>query len=114
MPLANAGNDTIVCGSSFDMKGQASIGNGLWTVNSNSVDILNPDYVNSTVIVNEYGTYTFTWTEDNNNCINSDDVVIEFVEPPFELGIDPPYSEICPGESVVLSIGNGFDTYISG
>lgn len=111
MPIANAGNDTIVCGSSFDMKGQASVGNGLWTVNSNSVDILNPDYANSTVIVNEYGTYTFTWTEDNNNCINSDDVVIEFVEPPFELAIDPPYSEICPGESVVLSISNDFDTY---
>ena len=111
MPVANAGNDTIVCGSSFDMKGQASVGNGLWTVNSNSIDILNPDYVNSTVIVNEYGTYTFTWTENNNNCISSDEVEIEFVEPPFELAIDPPYSEICPGESVILSIGDDFDTY---
>ena len=111
MPNANAGNDTIVCGSSFEMKGQASIGDGIWTVNSSNINILSPDNVNSTVIVNEYGTYTFTWTENNNNCISSDDVEIEFVEPPFELAIDPPYTEICPGESVVLSVDNSFDTY---
>ena len=42
------------------------------------------------VTLSDYGTYTFTWTESNWNCIDSDDVEIIFWESPTpaDAGID--------------------------
>lgn len=111
MPTAFAGNDTIICGPTYEMNGQSSIGDGLWSINSNNVNIYDNSNVNSSLTANEFGTYIFTWTENNNNCISSDEVTIEFVDPPSNLMIDPPYTEICPGESVTISISSIYESY---
>lgn len=111
MPIANAGNDTIICGPSFNLRGQSSIGVGNWSTSSADVSFTNPNDPNSYVVVDQFGTYEFTWTEDNNNCVSVDNVTIEFIEPPLQLAISPISSEICPGETVELSIEDLFDEY---
>ena len=111
IPIANAGNDTIICGPSFNLRGQSSIGVGNWSTNSADVSFTNPNDPNSYVVVDQFGTYEFTWTEDNNNCVSVDNVTIEFIEPPLQLSISPSNSEICPGETVELSIEDSFDEY---
>ena len=111
LPFANANNDTIICGPNYIMNAIPSIGIGTWTVNSPNIQIFDINNPNTNITANEYGVYTFTWQEDNNNCITNDDIVIDFVQPPFQTVISPPYSNLCPGDSVILSVEDIYQSY---
>ena len=111
LPFANANNDTIICGPNYIMNAIPSVGIGTWTVNSPNIQIFDINNPNTNITANEYGVYTFTWQEDNNNCITNDDIVIDFVQPPFQTVISPPYSNLCPGDSVILSVEDIYQSY---
>jgi gliding motility-associated-like protein len=81
IPVAYAGEDSDVCGPDFILEAVATVGIGTWSAvpGLTFVDVNDP---NSSVSAASYGTYTLTWTEDNNGCITSDDVDLTFYEVP--------------------------------
>ncbi len=111
MPTAYAGPDTLICGDFTTLYPLTSIGDGAWSTNDNNLIIEDPNNPYSSVNTPDYGIYNLTWTENNNNCINSDDVTIEFIEPPFNLQVTPPLTYLCPNESQVLFVEGDFQTY---
>ncbi|MCH7657461.1 MAG: gliding motility-associated C-terminal domain-containing protein [Bacteroidetes bacterium] len=91
IPVANAGADDETCELVYILDANPSVGSGLWTYAG--VPVLsatgNTDAQNQ-VTLSDYGKYTFTWTESNWNCIDSDDVEVTFWESstPAEAGED--------------------------
>ena len=79
-PISEAGDDALACGLTYALNATASVGNGQWTLNAGpgAVNFTDPTDPLSEVTVDTYGTYTFTWTEDNNSCADSDDVNVTF------------------------------------
>ncbi|MDD2635598.1 MAG: hypothetical protein PHW82_08895, partial [Bacteroidales bacterium] len=90
MPEVNAGTDESVCATSYDLTASAlTAGNtGIWTVTAGppGATFVDENAPNTTVSVNIYGTYEFTWTEyyqgntDNTACSDNDAVQITFNE----------------------------------
>ena len=83
-PVADAGPDDAVCGLSIQLGATPSIGNGQWSMSSGPG---NAAFANNTdpatqVTVDAYGSYTFTWMEDNNSCTDQDEVIITFNDAP--------------------------------
>ncbi len=88
MPNANAGPDISVCGLSYQLNATPSLGNGSWSSLQN-VSIVPVNDPNATLTVNQTGTYTLIWTEDNQGCIDSDTVLISLTKiPTSEFTID--------------------------
>ena len=83
-PVSNAGNDAIACGLIYDLNAIPSVGSGQWTLNAGpgAVNFADASDPLTEVTVDTYGSYTFTWTEDNNGCVDSDDVNIAFNQVP--------------------------------
>jgi gliding motility-associated-like protein len=110
MPVAFAGPDTAICGAQYEMLAIPTVGNHSWSTDANvSVPSNEPDVL---VTAGSYGIHTFTWTEDNNGCVSTDEVKIEFIDPPFDLDITPSNYDLCPGDSITLHISDIFDTYL--
>lgn len=85
-PNPFAGNDTTVCGISHTLIGTLSLpggqSNGTWS-GGPGTNITNIPPNKADVTVSNYGTYTFTFTEDVNGLCNEVDYVkITFVEKP--------------------------------
>ncbi|GAB4279444.1 MAG: hypothetical protein Kow0068_03440 [Marinilabiliales bacterium] len=107
MPTPNAGPDAAICGLMYVMQAIPSIGTGTWTYTGpGTATFSNANSPNSIVTVDTYGTYTFTWTEDNGGvCVVGDDVVITFnAQPPGDAGLD---QTICSGQSATLTATGG-------
>ncbi|PZX20616.1 gliding motility-associated-like protein [Breznakibacter xylanolyticus] len=83
-PTANAGGDEQTCSNTYTLSATPSIGIGTWQMVSGPglASFANPNSASSSVSVTEFGTYLFRWTEDNNSCIDADDVTITFLETP--------------------------------
>ena len=90
-PNANAMVDQGVCGQDIDLVARYSISNssGEWQCISHTSTYYEFPFGTDTNIarvhVNDYGEYTFVWTEWNNNdqsCQTSDTVKIEFIKTP--------------------------------
>jgi gliding motility-associated-like protein len=102
-PSPNAGADSGICGLSYPLGATPSIGTGQWTVSGpgNAV-FTNPASPTSNVTVNTFGDYTFTFTENNNGCIASDEVVVSFWELP---GLEPgSLQEACTLDALFYSL----------
>ncbi len=82
-PVANAGVDDTVCDFTYNLNAVASVGTGQWTQTTGpgTSTFADATAANTSVTVTQLGSYTFTWTENNNNCIQSDGVDITFIEP---------------------------------
>ncbi|MCU4166396.1 PKD domain-containing protein [Carboxylicivirga caseinilyticus] len=83
-PIANAGPDSKSCGLRYYFEAVPTKGSGTWSLvtgpgNASVSDLGDP---NSLVIVDNYGDYTFQWTEDNNGCTDVDEVLVSFVQIP--------------------------------
>lgn len=83
-PVADAGNGGDECDLDFVFSADPSVGNGQWTQlngpgSSSFVDDSNPA---TSVTVDQYGTYSFTWTETNGSCTDSETIVVNFYEQP--------------------------------
>lgn len=91
VPVANAGTDDEICELVYAFDAVPSVGSGLWTYSTVPVSSATDNtQAQNQVTLSDYGTYTFTWTESNWNCIDSDDVEIIFRESPTpaEAGAD--------------------------
>jgi hypothetical protein len=77
-PNADAGNDDVVCALVYQLNANPSPGaSGIWTT-SDDVIFADETDPNTMVTANDYGTYTFTWTETIGDCTDADDVTITF------------------------------------
>ncbi len=91
VPVANAGTNDEICELIYAFNAEPSVGSGLWTYPAVPVlSATDNTQSQNQVTLSDYGTYTFTWTESNWNCIDSDDVEIVFWESPTpaEAGAD--------------------------
>lgn len=83
-PVADAGEDVVTCGLDYDFALNAngaipSVGAGTWTANDPSVVFSDPNNPAPQIEVPQQGTYTLTWTEDNDHgCISSDTRQVTF------------------------------------
>lgn len=79
-PIADAGVGGSECDLDFDLDATPSVGNGVWTYSGPGTAVFSPSDTDpdATVTVDATGTYVFTWTEDNNGCVDSEDVSVVF------------------------------------
>ncbi|MDX9727414.1 MAG: gliding motility-associated C-terminal domain-containing protein, partial [Bacteroidales bacterium] len=86
-PVANAGTGGDACGLSFNLNAITPLaGTGTWSQTSGpgtAVFAPGPGTPNAVVTVTAYGTYTFTWTVINNNCVNSATITVNFYQQPL-------------------------------
>ncbi len=83
VPVAEAGQDTILCGSALNLFAEASVGIGTWSFPAELTlsDLNNPNSLVSTALE---GTYTLIWTEVNGGiCSDQDNVDITFIDQPM-------------------------------
>lgn len=113
-PVADAGEDDAVCGLTYTLNAQASVGNGQWIGPPGAVFSPDPTQPNAEVTVADYGTHEFIWTENNSfTCQDADTVSVLFVEiPTAEAGPDLTtcgltYDLSTPGMGALLGIGTG-------
>lgn len=82
---ANAGSGGDECDRNFVLSAVPVLGTGIWSRVSGpgkasfSPNAGTPD---ATVTVTVYGTYVFRWTENSGGCRSSDEVTVNFYQPP--------------------------------
>ncbi|MBO0323882.1 hypothetical protein J0X14_16345, partial [Muricauda sp. CAU 1633] len=82
---AGSGGDVCDIANTFITSAVASIGTGTWTNESPLVGnamFLNENNAVTDVTVDNYGTYTFQWTEVNGSCSDFDEISVTFYEEP--------------------------------
>ncbi len=92
---ADAGTGGDICGLSYLLNATPSVGTGIWTQQAGpgTSNFNNPNSPNATVTVDNYGTYTYRWTETNGACSDFAEIVVNFYETPVaDAGID---GEVC-------------------
>lgn len=112
-PVADAGTDQAACG--FAMTVNGNTGSGAWTVASTpaggNLNITSPQSAVTDLIASAFGSYTITWTLDNNGCTGTDDIVVTFNAVPAAGAID----EVCDGANenytVSFPISGGLSPY---
>jgi gliding motility-associated-like protein len=73
----NAGSDQQICAADASLSGNTPItGNGLWTLESGTGTIVNPNSASSAVSGIQIGTSVFRWTITNGTCAAFDEVSI--------------------------------------
>lgn len=110
--VADAGAGGDECDLDFTFSAVPSVGTGVWTGSGPGSSTFNaPNSPTSNVTVSNYGTYTFTWTETNGNCVSIDQVTVNFYEQPVTVA--GPGGDECDLDftfSAVPSVGNGLWT----
>ena len=94
-PTVDAGADDAVCDLTYLLSALPGLGTGSWTYTGpGTATFGDENAANTTVTVDVYGDYTFTWTESATqaDCESSDDVVISFDDDPQLSGA---VEEIC-------------------
>lgn len=82
---ADAGSGGDECDRDFVLSAVPILGTGQWSRVSgpgNATFTPNPLAPNATVTVSVYGTYIFRWTESSGGCNSSDEVTVNFYQPP--------------------------------
>ncbi len=105
LPKVSAGSDTIIC-----TEGAAHLhSSGAITYNWSPIQTLsNPNISNPVAVPAITTTYHVTGT-DNNNCINTDSVIVYKQDDPI-FTVNPVDSIICSGQTISL-VAAGGDTY---
>lgn len=107
--VANAGEDTVVCGAQGRLRATApTIGQGLWQLVSGSGNIVSPSNPNSAVTGLGFGINQFAWRVVDGTCSATDVVEITRPSRPFTLGID---TILCQSATIVLTPGSGYSSY---
>lgn len=84
-PQADAGSGGNECDLNFALNAVPVFGTGVWTKVSgpgNANFSPNANTANAIVTVTTYGAYTFRWTENKGACKSSDDIAVNFYQPP--------------------------------
>ena len=101
-PTSNAGTDDAICGLTYDLSATSSVGNGTWSyTGAGTANFVNASAAQTSVTVGDFGAYTFTWTENNNSCTDTDEVTINFNASPT---IDGGITETCNGTNTAYTI----------
>jgi hypothetical protein len=116
-PVADAGNGGDACDLDFAFSAVASVGTGTWTQTSglgtSSFD--NSNSPSALVTVSQYGTYTFTWTEVNGTCSDSELITVNFYDQPIaDAGVGGDECDLDFSLSALPSVGSGVWTQTSG
>ncbi len=85
-PLADPGPYEDVCGTSLGLQASLSGGTGFWSLVSgpgSAAFIPSENDPMISVQVDQYGAYTFMWTEDNGLCSDDSIFTVEFFEQPL-------------------------------
>jgi hypothetical protein len=94
-PVADAGTGGEVCGigasNPFTFSATASVGTGTWTKVSGAgvATFDNENDPVSEVAVDDYGSYTFRWTDVNGTCSDFDEISVDFFENPTVASAGP-------------------------
>lgn len=110
IPEPYAGEDDHVCTDTYTFSAELEDGNtGVWTLfdGPGNASFQNPNSPNASVNVDEWGEYTFIWTEQNMGpaCSASDTVIIEFYPIPTTTFTYTPI--LCYGdETTITYVGN--------
>lgn len=116
-PIANAGPDGFACSLTYNLAAVPSVGTGTWTKASGSGNAVfsNPNSPTSSVTVDAYDTYVFTWTEVNGICSDDDDVTVNFYQQPdADAGPDNSTCGLTIALAATPSVGIGTWTQTSG
>ncbi|MCH2213748.1 MAG: gliding motility-associated C-terminal domain-containing protein [Flavobacteriales bacterium] len=100
-PIANAGNDEILCGNEVELSANPSIGQGAWQLPEgvNASGSLNES--NLTVLNDQFGFFDIIWTEENlGYCSDRDTIEVGFVQQPT---IEPLLDTMVCGNDLVLT-----------
>jgi len=84
-PEADAGSGGNECDRNFVLNAVPAFGTGIWTrVSGPGKASFSPKASNpaATVTVTAYGTYVFRWTETQGVCKSSDEITVNFYQPP--------------------------------
>ena len=84
-PEADAGSGGNECDRNFVLSAVPVLGTGVWTrVSGPGSASFSPNASSptATVTVSVYGSYTFRWTETRGKCKSSDDITVNFYQPP--------------------------------
>ncbi len=113
LPVANAGAGGDECDLGFTFSGTTTVGLGVWTAVGPGAATFNaPNSPTSNVTVSNYGTYTFTWTVTNGNCVSVDQVSVNFYEQPVaDAGSGGDECDLDFTFSAESSVGSGQWTY---
>ncbi|MFZ1664627.1 MAG: HYR domain-containing protein [Flavobacteriales bacterium] len=76
-PVANAGVDSVICGTEFTLNANAPIGTGTWSGNMGAT-FSNQNASDATVQVPTHGIYHFQWNVVNGTCSATDEVQVIF------------------------------------
>jgi hypothetical protein len=115
LPTVDAGLGGVECDLNFDLNAVSNSGNGVWAISAgNGFANFSPNAAdpNASVTVSQYGSYTFTWTENNGTCSASADVVVDFFQQPVaNAGVAANQCDLDGELSAVPSVGTGTWTY---
>jgi len=84
-PYADPGPYADACGSSLGLQANPSAGTGVWSLVSgpgNAAFLPSENDPNASVQVDQYGIYTFAWTETNSICSDDSVFTMEFLDQP--------------------------------
>ncbi|TNF25931.1 MAG: HYR domain-containing protein [Bacteroidetes bacterium] len=111
-PVADAGTGGDECDLNFTFNGTASFGTGVWSyTGAGQAFFNNPNNVNTTVVVDTYGSYEFTWTETNGTCSDNASITVNFYQQPIaDAGLGGSECDLDFSLSADASIGNGIWT----
>ncbi|MEN8226111.1 MAG: gliding motility-associated C-terminal domain-containing protein, partial [Bacteroidota bacterium] len=111
IPIANPGTGGNECDLDFILNAVPTVGTGTWTIQSGPGTISFSTNANdpvATITVSQSGIYEFLWTEDNNGCISSDFITVNFYEQPVaDAGVGGDECDLDFILSAVPSIGTG-------
>ena len=83
-PVAIPGTGGNECDLNFTFNAVPSVGTGTWTSTGpgTATFLPNANTPNATVTVSAYGSYTFSWTEQNGTCSSNASVAVNFYQQP--------------------------------
>lgn len=109
-PTADPGSNQDVCGLTADLNALPSIGTGAWSIGSQPTGsnvIIANNLASQMITVDQYGSYTFSWKEDNAGCADSAAVTITFHDAPIMSGITFECDSVAERYRAIINVANG-------
>lgn len=109
-PTSDAGMDQDVCGLSANIGALPSLGSGAWSLANQPAGsnvIYATDLASQMITVDQYGSYTFQWREDNFGCADSASVTITFHDAPTMSNILVECDSVAENYRLYIEVTNG-------